>query len=362
MGDGRYYSLSQFFSIIYLTLLIIFMTMTFMLYIYKGKKKSILVLYFVLEISIFLRFVETIVVSINAINLCKVLNNIFLGTFILFYIYLLLDIRKFIAKKILILLTVFLSLSYVLLIFNFNYIIITYILLAINLNVLANYFIPYRVTTSIFGDIKELILDYVFIVDDNRKIIYKNNSISNSDIFNKIDNIDIREIEKIFANSVTIRKAYDKSFIKILDCDLYFQYSKKAIMNKSNIAGYIITFTDITDLINMLDNLKLKQEQTNNINIQLALYKEIVYDKEKEREINILLEKIANNQQQSMQVLREEIIHLSENIDDDFNANIQKTIEKAKKDLFDVRSAVTEYINYYDNKVNTESKWRVEND
>jgi len=349
MGDGRYYSSNQFFSIVYLTILIIFLMVTFMLYIYKGKKESVLVLFAVLLVSILTRFVETIAVSSTVMELCKGLNIIFLSIFMMLYTHSLLYSKKIIDQSIFIFLTFLFCLSYVLLLFKPDYIIVAYILLTININILANYFIPYSVTTSIFGDIKELVLDYVFIIDDHCKVIYKNNSILHSDIFNRIDKIDIRAIEELFVKPSIVRKAYDKSFIKVLGDDLYFQYNKKEIINKNSIAGYIITFTDITDLINMLDNLKIKKEEANSINTQLALYKEIVYDKEKEREINILLQEIANNQQKSMQILKKEIGYLRKNINEDFKVNIEKAIEKAKEDLFDVRSVVSKYINYYDN-------------
>lgn len=329
-------------------MLIIFVVINLMIYFYKGKNKTIMILYAILGISILLRFVETIAVLDGMIDLSRMLSNIFLAVFVLFYIYLLASISRFVEKKVLILMIILFALSLSVLLFSFDIRIIMYILLALNLNIAAIYFIPYRVTTSIFRDIKELVLDYVFIVDDHYKIIYKNNNVSNSNLFNKIDKIDIGEIERLFSNPSIIRKAYDKSFIKILDRELYFQYNKKEIMNEEKITGYIITFTEITDLINMLDNLKLKQEQANNINIKLTLYKEIVYDVEKEREINNLLEEIANNQQQSMKQIKGEIKYLSENINSEFNVNVQKTIEKVKENLLDVRSAVTKYINYYE--------------
>ncbi|MDY0235247.1 MAG: hypothetical protein RBR71_04435 [Gudongella sp.] len=348
MGDGRYYSSNQFFSIVYLTMLIIFIVVNFMIYLYKGNNKTIMASYASFGMAILLRFVEAIAVSTGIIKLSGVLSNTFLVVFVLFHSYLLVKMIRFVDKKTMISLTVLFSLSLSVLLFNFDSRIIVYVLLAINLIIVANYFIPYRVPTSVFGDIKELVLDYVFIVDGNGKIIYKNNNIANSHIFSEIDKIDITEIKTIFTNSTIIRKAYDKSFIKILDYDIYFQYNKKEIMDEDEIVGHIITFTDITDLIHMLDNLELKKEQAKDINIELALYKEIVYDTEKEREINSLLHKIADNQQQSMQALKVEIQNMLEKIDENFDENIIRTIERAKDNLLDVRTAVSEYINYYD--------------
>jgi hypothetical protein len=292
-------------------------------------------------------FIEAIAVSSSMIFLSKVFSDILLAVFSLFYIYLLVDVSKLVDKKILIALSLFFSLSLGISLLNLDSRIFVYLLLTANLSLVSNYYMPYRVTTSIFGDIKELVLDYVLIVDDSCQIIYKNNNIANSHVFKDIEKVDIQEIGSIFRDSTIIRKAYDKSFIKVLKLDMYFQYNKKEIMDGEKIAGHIITFTDISDLIHMLDSLKIKQEEAKAANIKLALYKEIVYDTEKDREINSLLEEIANNQQQSMENLKLEIENLRDNMDSDFSKNIQKTIEKAKSNLLDVRTAVTEYTNFY---------------
>src|SRR6056297_2915727 len=134
MGDGRYYSSNQFFSIVYLTILIIFLMVTFMLYIYKGKKESVLVLFAVLLVSILTRFVETIAVSSTVMELCKGLNIIFLSIFMMLYTHSLLYSKKIIDQSIFIFLTFLFCLSYVLLLFKPDYIIVAYILLTININ------------------------------------------------------------------------------------------------------------------------------------------------------------------------------------------------------------------------------------
>ncbi|MFA9424437.1 MAG: hypothetical protein ACERLG_12730, partial [Sedimentibacter sp.] len=67
MGDGRYYTSEQFFSIIYLTTLIIFMTVSIMLSVYKGSKnkisKQVLMPMIVLFIIVVFSFIEQVVVS-----------------------------------------------------------------------------------------------------------------------------------------------------------------------------------------------------------------------------------------------------------------------------------------------------------
>ena len=176
MGDGRYYSNSQFFSIVYLTMLIIFLVVNVMLYIYKGDTKTIVSLYVSLGLAMLMSFIEAIAVSSSMIFLSKVFSDILLAVFSLFYIYLLVDVSKLVDKKILIALSLFFSLSLGISLLNLDSRIFVYLLLTANLSLVSNYYMPYRVTTSIFGDIKELVLDYVLIVDDSCQIIYKNNN------------------------------------------------------------------------------------------------------------------------------------------------------------------------------------------
>jgi hypothetical protein len=138
------------------------------------------------------------------------------------------------------------------------------------------------------------------------------------------------------------------TFVKYLgDKIIYMGYSKKSIIKNNKLAGYIITFTDITELINMLDELNMKQSETVKANTKLSHYKEIVYDIEKEKEINNLLDEIANNQQKSMLELKCDIDDVKISLDEDFIQKISKIITNAKHDLQDVRKAVTAYMNYY---------------
>lgn len=205
MGDGRYYSNSQFFSIVYLTMLIIFLVVNVMLYIYKGDTKTIVSLYVSLGLAMLMSFIEAIAVSSSMIFLSKVFSDILLAVFSLFYIYLLVDVSKLVDKKILIALSLFFSLSLGISLLNLDSRIFVYLLLTANLSLVSNYYMPYRVTTSIFGDIKELVLDYVLIVDDSCQIIYKNNNIANSHVFKDIEKVDIQEIGSIFRDSTIIR-------------------------------------------------------------------------------------------------------------------------------------------------------------
>lgn len=348
MGDGRYYTLNQFISIVYLTVLIIFMVISFIIYLYKVKNKMILGVYIGVGISVILSFIEKIVVSAYNLELFGMASNIFLWLSVVLYILLLIRLREAVQRKVIISMGILFLMSLFILVNKYDTKMIIYLLFIINLNILAMSSISYRINSSIFGDVKELILDYVFIVDDSSRIIYKNNNVEVSGTFNNADNIDVERIESFFIERSTIRRAYNKSFVKLVDNNIYYQYSKKEIMNRERLAGYIVTFTDITELVKMLDKLKLKEEETNNTNIKLSIYKEIVYDTEHEKEINNLLTDISRNQQKSMHELKVEIELLIENKDGKTNEKIQETIKKAKDSLLDIRNAVTEYRNYYE--------------
>jgi hypothetical protein len=226
---------------------------------------------------------------------------------------------------------------------------IIYLFMIISFNIISRLFTPYRVSYSIFSDLRNLMLDYVFIIDEKGNIIYKNNRVEKAGVFNNINNIHIRHISLIFNKEIIIRKAYNKEFIKYLGKkSIYFGYSEKPIIEAEKVAGHIITFTDITGFINMLDELKQKQEETMKTNIKLSQYKDIVYNLEKEKEINSLLDEIANNQQKSMLELKGHMDKLKKCCHDDFIEKISIIINTAKDDLQDVRNAVTAYMNYYD--------------
>ena len=438
MGDGRYYTSEQFFSIIYLTLLIIFMTVNIMLCIYKGSKnkisKQVLLPIIVVSIIAILNFVEqVIVVEQGAFFVRYIIVMMFIGVNFLFirfnlnyvsnspnkinhskllkyFLYILMGVFLFISffrRELLIkdysfdyfeyglvyLISCIVSLVWLLYIvlsvvinknknmnFKFNtsmfllcscllwilpmiiYIsaitlnipnikiveFAIYLLISICLYVISGLFTPYRVSYSIFSDVRNLMLDYVFIIGEKGKIIYKNNRVEKAGIFRDIKSINIKDVSQVFDKAIINRDAYNKQFIKYLgENSIYFSYRKKPLKENEKIVGYIITFTDITELINMLDELREKQEHTLKANTNLSHYKDIVYNIEKEKEIYNLLDEIANNQQMAMIKLKHDIDNLNDNIDDDFIEKIAEIIAIAKLNLQDVREAVTVYMNYY---------------
>ncbi|GMQ57306.1 hypothetical protein AN1V17_17010 [Vallitalea sediminicola] len=355
MGDGRYYTTEQFFNIIFFTILIIFIVISLMVCLYKSSKnnKSLIFTQLSLGLSIVCRFIEEIAYKKSTIEFFNIMSDIFLWIYIITYLILLTHLyAKKNLDKFSIVTTIFLfGLPVVLQLSGSESEKFIYILFNINFSVISTRLMPYRISSSIFGAVKDFILDYVFITDENGYIIYKNTRVMNSNIFNRTNIFDVENIQNIFSDEVTTRIAYDKSFIKYVgsrEMKIYFQYNKKELLKDNQIVGYIITFIDITELINMLDELKIKQNQTTRANNKLTKYKDIVYEMEKEKEINNLLSEIANNQYKSMRKLKTNIDELSKNVDDDFDKNIVDIIQHAKDDLQDVRSAVTAYMNYYE--------------
>ncbi|MFA9399258.1 MAG: hypothetical protein ACERKV_13470 [Clostridiaceae bacterium] len=355
MGDGRYYTPQQFLNIILFTTLIVIVTIGFMLCLYKVDKNKywIRAMGSILGISLICSFLSEIAYTTVNINIFNTLSQVSLILYII--IGLIFYFKNFFFDKtkgslFLIFLTLF-FIPTTIYILNAEIRNLVYVFFVAHFLILSNRFVKYRVSSSIFHDVKKLILDYVFIVGINGDVIFKSDKVSNANIFKNISKININNInniENIFFEDAITRNAFGEQFIKIRgDQTLYFQYHKKKIFDKKNLAGYILTFVDITDLISMLDELSLQQEKMSKMNVELSRYKEIVYDIEKEKEINSLLSQITENQQKKMLVLKKRIEKLNVN-DENFIDKIENLIIKAKSDLNDVRHAVTAYINYYD--------------
>jgi len=439
MGDGRYYTPNQFYNIIYLTILIIFIIISGMLYLYKGSnnkmRRSINWMFGVLGLIVFGRFCQEVVVSEQfASRLELVISSLFVilqFMYIRFHLIYILNVYKVDSMSII---TKVLPYTFVGLVFGvglfkpilwikrftfgyteygslycvmilisgifliyislvviikhddieglkniwkavllhivllwivplliYAFVIIgevngsksiehmIYLLMAISFSHISVLFRPFRVNSTVFSDIKNLMMDYVFIVDNKGVIIYRNSSVVKSVIFRTEDIINIKDVGTFFKSKVIMRDDYNKKMVHIEgDINICLGYQIKPIKTNRKIAGYIITFTELTKLVEMLDILKLKQEETLAANEKLSLYKDIVYGVEKEKEISTLLNEIAENQYKSMVELKEKIEKLEVLENSEFIENISEIIIEVKEDLQDVRKAVTAYMSYYD--------------
>lgn len=223
-----------------------------------------------------------------------------------------------------------------------------YLIVTLGLNMLVDSFISYSATASILPNLKDIILDYVFVLDNKGTIIYKNNKADESNLFFKLDKIDIKNISNIFTESVEHHVLNDKNYLEIyVENKKYFSYFYKDIKNKGKSIGVILTFTDITYLISMINKLKEKKKNSECINNELNQYSKIVYRLEQEHEINLLLKEIATTQEKSLIKLKDQINNIINNNLDNFEENIDIMINSCKKNLSDVRSAVSKYMEYY---------------
>ncbi len=349
MGDGRYYSVDQFFAIIILTILIVVSIVALMMFLFKlyNYKKQILVMGGLLCVSLIASFIAEVTYSESSIVLFNKVANGSLYLFVIVNFVFRWHIKEMSTGSInagLVSLGI-LSVLYILEVKVLN---LLYLVSVIHFIVFANKVVRYRISAAIFSRLKKLILDYVFIVSLNGDVIFKNQNIVTSELFKKVKWIDIENIEELFSEDVIIRNAFSKQFIKVKkENTKYLQLHKKELLNKGVLAGYILTFVDITELVDILDELSEKQRQIAVINEELNKYKEIVYDIEKEKEINVLLDKIAENQHSSMLKLKSKIECL-DITDEGFESEVQKLTEKAKADLKSVRNAVNEYMIYYE--------------
>jgi len=203
---------------------------------------------------------------------------------------------------------------------------------------------PYRIGMSVFRNIRYMLDDYIYITDKDGNVIYRNKKVRNADFLVTCDKVSIDSLENLFNEKIDIRQAYNKSFIKYFGKnEMYFNLSKSILREHDEVVGFIITFMDITELIQMLDQLGEKQDQAVVLNKQLSEYKEIVYEFEKERETIKILDEISEKQEKSMLKLKNMVNGLAST--QSFTNDIDDILRQAKDDLKDVRAAVSTYMN-----------------
>jgi|LGVF01.2.fsa_nt_gb hypothetical protein len=443
MGDGRYYSWEQFFSIIFLTFLLIVITTSMMLSFYKNKtsmgKNYSMVIYVCIEILVLGRFVEKVIVSekigygikkletIIFLGICLMMIDYFnkyvvtqycvinknntlnkgiypalsvifilgmvntslyiehytfdvikytkvyegiIGVILLLLIGTIMRLffleakenniigigksKKFGGIMVLMMIIPLTGYLYLMMIEDTPidvYELGLYVMFVIILSLITYFFLPYHIMSSAFFNIKDSIQDYVFIINNNKEIIYRNNQAEKADFFKQIKQINMNEIENIFNNETIKLSDYSDKVIQYHDENRYryFSYGEKEIKNNSVSSGSIITFTDISKRIEILEELKIQQIKSEEINNKLVDYSKKVYRLEKENEINVLLEEIARTQQKSMSELKKRI-EFEINKNEGMQQNLGEIIIEAKDNLRDVRKAVSVYMEYYGEK------------
>ena len=111
--------------------------------------------------------------------------------------------------------------------------------------------------------------------------------------------------------------------------------------------GFIITITNITDLIKLLVNLENKKEESIIANEKLKKYSDVVYHVEKEKRINILLEEVLSLRDIQMQRLSQMIFDTKEKSNEkNFEGSVDVAINLANEILEEVRDTVSKYREY----------------
>jgi hypothetical protein len=222
-------------------------------------------------------------------------------------------------------------------------------MLACSFNLVMYNQAPSGITVLTFEKIGDIINDYIIVIDLRGKIIYRNRAVLQSDFFDFKDNIQIDHINKIYKQSVILQESDDEEYIHLMDGedDYYFGHQVEQIINHGEIIGHIITIVDISELVELLHQLRDMKLQAKEINKQLVNYAEVVYNVEKEKEINELLEKILESREDDVKKLIEQIdFIIQEKRQDDYTYmkdQIDYVIEFNKKIIDEVRKTVNSY-------------------
>lgn len=377
MGDGRYYSVGQFTNTLMMLIMVMLMTIDLVAIIYKQGASKInrwlIGAYAFLYVSLILRFIEGVILPsnwhkwiANASQMMVVSVVLFMGVFLMGLLLgkrvrgantfgnLLVPRRMMKLTGLVFLLLclsalttqIFLPAPWV------DYSMLIFIgCLAYLLHWLLGVFEPYSISYSVFLKAKDLILDYVFIYDRKGTLIYQNNHSECGDFFDRQRHINPDLVEEMFDQPVEIQTLNGKTYIKytdlVTDTDTYFTYSLKPLTSNGKEVGGILTFTDVSGLVGLLERLNKEQKDSESVNKELKLYAKIVYQQEKEREIDALLKDIAQNQEISMLTLKDEMLNLQNKVGEAYENDIHQMIKMAKENLADVRRAVSTFRAYY---------------
>jgi len=376
MGDGRYYTTLQFFNTLILLVLIMVITVNLVTVIYKviHEKNSrwMIALYVVLWATIILRLIEEVIVGADYVALYSRIGK---GLIILLTIGIAWSIGTmirsiYLENKLitngfnpdeLLLVAGFFSLGLViyliLLLLPLRwaefYQFFFYGVLGYTLNRLLALVTPYGISLSLFTHTKDMILDYVFITDADGNIIFQNNNSETASYFKASKTLNLNNITSMFKHEVEHQQLRGKDYIKVDGGEktLYFSYSIKPLTRHSRCVGTIITFTDVSGLMALLEDLDQKNGVQESINEELKEYATIVYHLEKEKEIQQLLTSIAENQEKSMLALKVDILNAIDLEDrQGYLENLEDMILRAKKNLRDVRHSVNTFKAYFGGK------------
>lgn len=205
-------------------------------------------------------------------------------------------------------------------------------------------------TTIAFDKIGNMGLSYIYVIDDAYKVIYKNNMVKSSHLFQSVVSLDLDDFSKLFGSETLVKYTYkDKEYFELtIEKKYYFSYGMTELHEEDKCIGYIVTFADVTELLDLLIHLEEKKHETKKVNERLKNYSQVVYHLEKEKEINKLLEEIVTSRDRQMTYLSQLVQDATSKLEDDlFEKYIEVAINKSNEILEDVRETVTKYREYY---------------
>ncbi len=381
MGDGRYYSLRQFYSIVILIVLsVVFISFFVISYLRKSNNNSkiyIVLTYLFLSLMVIFKFIERVIPSFKVAQFSANMSGLsfHLGLTVLIY-YLIMIIKKNEKSKstILFVVSYWIAVISMILIYKNKVILSSYSFnqivysdnykITVIIQIAIIFFLIYRafgenhitIATLFGGKVFESIVDmtnqYVFLTDRYGNIVYKN-SISNNIGYFKEIKFDINKMENNFLGEITIEKKYfGKEYIKQIYNDevKYYMYDKIRLLNEYRYKGYIIIVSDITEIIILAIDLDKKRKTIEDVNSKLIEYSKNVYELEKEESINRILEDIITKRINLINKLIDDInkiqVSLETGITDVVSA-IDNAIKLNYEILSEVRQAVSSSREFY---------------
>ncbi len=204
------------------------------------------------------------------------------------------------------------------------------------------------ISAGAFNRIGDMTKDIVFVIDAEGYLVYRNKSAENSPCFIDGTSQPIDHMKALFKSDAVVKTDPSGSIYAMLSTEndqRYFGYKQRPLTDEGMVIGTMMTFTDMTEIMAMLEQLETQKKASEKANNQLKHYAEIVYHLEKEKRIKDLLEEVLANRETEMDCLRNKIETLKE-LPEGFEQLIAEVIEYNREILEGVRKTVNTYRDY----------------
>lgn len=200
-------------------------------------------------------------------------------------------------------------------------------------------------TLRAFNRVGDMGSSAIIVLDAAGRCVYKNHAAKS---FASNASIDLEHLDAVFNSQevqVVQRGGKTPIAVALKDGIRYYDHSVTPLKDRT---GHILTFTDITDLMALLDTLETKKKQAEAAHAQLSGYAKVAYHVEKEKAINRLLEAVVGSREKQMVQLAQKIetagAHIGEAA---FERAIEAAMAESNALLASVRDTVTQYRAYY---------------